>query len=208
MNLSTQRRRNEVEVWHPKAHNLQLPHVPPEARQAIRKKLSPWLANLKDYDGQRVGVKFGDCWNIAQALTLTAMNESVQYVEGVWSEHCASHGWNLIDGYVVDLVDEFRIWQGSDAERLRESLNVYTVEDVKQFYEDGYPVGDMTTTLSFPCFEFQLPVGVIYRIAFWPAIEKLLSRLSEDDARFGAAMLEERLVSGNSPPASLYGGAA
>ena len=56
MNISTQRKRKQVEVWHPKAHNLQLPHVPPEARQAIRKKLSPWLANyLKDYDGQRVG---------------------------------------------------------------------------------------------------------------------------------------------------------
>ena len=126
MNISTQRKRKQVEVWHPKAHNLQLPHVPPEARQAIRKKLSPWLANLKDYDGQRVGVKVGDCWNIAQSLTLTAQDDTVQYVEGVWSD-CQQHGWNLIDGYVVDLVDEFFIWQGREGERLREPLNVYTV---------------------------------------------------------------------------------
>ena len=47
-------------------------------------------------------------------------------VEGVWSD-CQQHGWNLIDGYVVDLVDEFFIWQGREGERLREPLNVYTV---------------------------------------------------------------------------------
>ena len=61
-------RRGAVEVWYPKAHELQLPNVPPEERRAIRKKLAPILAILHDHDENRVGVKFGDCWNIAQSL--------------------------------------------------------------------------------------------------------------------------------------------
>ena len=186
-------RRGAVELWQPKAHELQLPHVPPEERRAIRKKLSPILAILHDHDGNPVGVKFGECWNIAQSLTLTAQDADIQYVEGVWATGCQPHGWNMVNGYVVDLVDERFMWEGSEVERLREPLKVYSFQEVKSFYDDFFGCWEIMTTYlgeNFPDDDFEPPeieeaynayCSVWIRSVFWSAIERLIARLSPEE---------------------------
>ena len=101
-------------LWYPKSSELQLPDVPVEAREQVRTRLEPVLANLRDYDGIRVGVKKGMCWEVAQAIMLTANDAGFTYVEGAWQhpdgKRYASpvpHGWVNVDGHRVDLINEF-----------------------------------------------------------------------------------------------------
>ena len=198
-------RREAVELWKPKAHELQLPHVPPEERRAIRKKLSPILAILHDYDDNPVGVKFGDCWNIAQSLTLTAQDADIQYVEGAWAWG-TPHGWNLVNGYVVDLVDERTMWEGREAERFREPLNVYSYREVNSFYEDyfgGWEIMSVHLDSTFPQVdfdydddnyqeEFDAYLSVQLKSVFWSALEKLTSQHSAEQRECHNEWLAER----------------
>jgi hypothetical protein len=132
------RARLNVEVWFPKARDLALPHVPNSERPRIRKRLSPWLANLKH------GVKSGWCWKLAQLLALTAQEDDVKYVEGVWSrtyelesgERPVPHAWVTVEGYRVDLVGEFFSWRCGDNEWDYEPLKEYSQTELAELAFD------------------------------------------------------------------------
>lgn len=85
------------------ADKLLLPNVPEHARSQIRDFLRPILG--------AVLVSSGECWRVAQRLMVVANSSRVQYVEGMYvavlrDDPCA-HGWNTIDGHIVDLMQEF-----------------------------------------------------------------------------------------------------
>ena len=103
--------------WFPIAAELKLPEVPEHARYGVRSFLSGLLGNIP--------VENGNCWQVAQQLMLVANSPRVAYVEGCWGhqghyiEHlrgecscavvAAPHGWNLVDGHVVDLMAELKL---------------------------------------------------------------------------------------------------
>jgi hypothetical protein len=178
--------------WYPTAAELQLPQVPAELREQIRARIAPWLAGLHDYDGNRLAVVAGDCWNAAQSFVLTANDPGVLYVEGSWETTGPNkkgptpvhHGWMTVDGYIVDLMDErFRhAGEWTDEESHYEPLNTYTCEEVQDFYDE---VGcwEIISVVTCPSIEEQ---GDEYddeyftRIndsVFKPATERLEARL-------------------------------
>jgi hypothetical protein len=130
--------RLKVEVWYPMARDLALPYVPDSERPRIRKRLSPWLANLKH------GIKGGWCWKLAQTLALTAQKDDVNYVEGVWSrpyqqedgEQPAPHAWVTVEGCRVDLVGEFFNWRCGDSEWDYEPLKEYSRAELTNLAPD------------------------------------------------------------------------
>jgi hypothetical protein len=137
--------RTNTEEWYPTADELTLPDVPAEYRERIRSRIAPWIASMRHVDDdERIPIKIGDCWHIAQAFVLTAASPDVKYVEGVWNplRNCASdqceccrepkpHGWATVEGFVICLPSEFLRWQG-DVNRysLYEPTNEYTYEDI------------------------------------------------------------------------------
>jgi hypothetical protein len=137
--------RQNTELWYPTADDLQLRHVPDAERERIRTRLAPWLKNLRDIDGKRTPVKFGDCWNVAQSLAITAQSPDVKYIEGAWGgpryadtwdEYPpAHHGWNTVEGFRVDLVAEFFQWQHGHDDHDYEAQKEYTYEEVKSFLD-------------------------------------------------------------------------
>jgi len=142
-------KRLKVEVWHPHARQLKLLHVPEEARRNVRKRLQPWLAVLTHAAGSHpIGVRAGHCWEIAQGLAMTAKDEGVKYIEGVWHvPRCIDHGciplphaWNLVDGHLVDLVEELFIWQGDDLHD-HEPLRQFSYAELKYLFEWTGAVG-------------------------------------------------------------------
>jgi hypothetical protein len=117
-----QARREATTEWYPRAHELQLPHVPEHARESVREFLSTFV--------HKVRVRAGDCWWVAQTFAHYADSPRVRYVEGVWTRGAgnsyfdpkdpndtvgAPHAWNLVDGYPVCLVAEFYRWRNEDA---------------------------------------------------------------------------------------------
>jgi hypothetical protein len=139
--------RSSVKTWYPRANDLQLPDVPTGERAEVRKILGRVLTG-------QFPVRGGHCWQTAQAVTLLARDPRVECVEGAslnverigerfapkfpHGGECASdvcvckplpHAWNLVNGHVVDLLAEFFNWRVS-SEYLRESLKVYSFEDV------------------------------------------------------------------------------
>jgi hypothetical protein len=134
-------RRKQTTLWFPTAPDLSLAHIPEDARPQLRKRLEPWLAKLTHMGGktQRVGIKGGDCYRVAQALVLTANDPSVKYIEGVWGRGGAAHGWATVDGYRVDLVGEFLYWRDGDNERLYEPYQAFSAEELRAALEEnGY----------------------------------------------------------------------
>jgi hypothetical protein len=136
-------------AWRPTADDLQLMDVPKEHRQSVRQFLKPIL------DRMTYGIKGGDCWAVAQALMKAANDPRVSYVEGVWTraknsgfysgdKEPAPHGWNLVDGYPVDLVAEFYFWNsgGDDHPWLHEPLKIYSLDEVRKYEEE---IGDLDT---------------------------------------------------------------
>ena len=142
--------RLNVKVWHPAARDLSLPYVPVNLRPHIRKRLSPWLANLTHALGYRMGVQGGHCWEVAQGLTLTARADDVKYVEGVWSriyeledgEQPAAHAWVTVEGHRVDLVGEFYGWRiPGDEQWDYEPLKEYSHQELAELFTDLTPEG-------------------------------------------------------------------
>ena len=136
-----QRLRWSCQCWYPRANDLQLPDVPAGDRAEVRRILN-WLGKLP--------VRGGTCWQTSQAVTLLGRDPRVQYVEGAsWIvknidgqtepmfnegllQQPFPHGWNLVNGHVVDLLAEFHNWRfGGDW--LHEPLKVYTLEDMRAF---------------------------------------------------------------------------
>lgn len=93
--------------WYPTADDLKLNAVPDTARESVREKLRPVLANMTHLGGrtQRVGIMRGKCFRNAQALVLTAKDPSIKYIEGMWG-YGTAHAWVTVDGHRVDLTDE------------------------------------------------------------------------------------------------------
>jgi hypothetical protein len=128
-------------LWYPAADDLPLLHIPKDVRPQLRERLAPWLAKLTHLGGdtERVGVQQGRCYRVAQALVLTAKDPDVKYVEGFWG--CgASHAWTTVDGYRVDLVQEFYTWRdGKENERMYEPFEEFTEQQLRNVMEDqGY----------------------------------------------------------------------
>ncbi len=121
-------------IWYPEAADLRLLHVPEEARKRVRERLAPWLLRLSHTgQGQRIGVKIGECYRVAQALVMTAEDPGVRYVEGAWvhpkrlkekGEQPQPHAWTTVDGQRVDLIGEFDCWRNEETndERLYKTI--------------------------------------------------------------------------------------
>jgi hypothetical protein len=188
--------------WYPTAADLQLPQVPAALRDQIRVRLAPWLADLRDYDGNRLAVEARECWKTAQCLTLTASDSGVKYVEGVvyggragepldWAKY-QEHGWTTVDGHIVDLTTErLRVTGEYIATYDYEALNVFTDAEIRKFYA-GPPLtirkkgGDLSAPLSDYWRDIspepeETTEQLIYRIyarVFSPAQERLRARLT------------------------------
>jgi hypothetical protein len=87
------------------ASHLKLIDVPDHARENVRAFLAPFL--------QSILIGEGECEYTSRLLTQTAKSPRVEYIEGVWSNSRmlapASHFWNTVDGYVVDLTEEYKL---------------------------------------------------------------------------------------------------
>lgn len=128
----------ETGIWHPTAGALHLPYAPEGQKDRLRERLRPWLERLHRVDGTPIGLGGGQCFEIAQALTATAKDPSVLYVEGVWGasspdideiSYPERHGWNYVDGVRIDLLDErYRCVGGRFSQFVRhyQSLASYT----------------------------------------------------------------------------------
>jgi hypothetical protein len=136
-----QERLRENTLWYPTADELPLLHIPEDIRQQLRKRLTPWLAHLTHTGGntQRVGIKQGGCWRVAQALVMTAKDPNVKYVEGLWS-HGAAHAWATVDGHRVDLINELFVRRDDSGERMYEPFQEFTYEELREAFveENGY----------------------------------------------------------------------
>jgi hypothetical protein len=136
-----EQRRKSTKVWFPKACDLPLTHIPEDVRSQIRNRLDLWLRRMTHAGGntQRVGIKGGDCYRVAQALVLTAKDPSVKYVEGMWG-HGSAHAWATVDGYRVDLINELYIWRDNDNERLYEPYREFSEAELREAFveENGY----------------------------------------------------------------------
>lgn len=138
--MEEERRRRNTKVWYPTAADLPLAHIPEDARSRLRERLEPWLVKLTHMGGktQRVGVKGGQCYRVAQALVLTAKDPNVRYVEGLWA-HGAGHGWAIVDGYRVDLIGEFFHWRDGSNERFYEPHQEFSADELRAaLAENGY----------------------------------------------------------------------
>jgi hypothetical protein len=122
-------------AWYPDGSELILHDVPEEARPRIRARIAPWLQKLSDHD---FGISEGDCYAVAQGLTLTAAEPDVRYVEGCFvrlpwdkSDPAVEHGWNTVEGYRVDLMAEFYERNGRTWDEIGyEEIKSYSCEDI------------------------------------------------------------------------------
>jgi len=166
--LEEERIRWNTKVWYPSANDLPLLNVPEDARPALRKRIDPWLRRMvhclsiqDDSFDERLGIRGGECWAVAQSFVMAAKDPNVTLVEGVWTrpseldegQQPTPHTWAMVDGYRVDLIGEFYCWR-DDCEWLYEPLAEYTYADLLKLFgmgpgEDGIiPEGfDISTYL-------------------------------------------------------------
>src|SRR6266404_2349165 len=152
--MEEERVRWNTKVWFPSANDLPLLHVPEDARPVLRKRIDAWLRRMvhclsiqdDSFDGKRLGIQGGKCWEVAQSLVMTANDPNVKLVEGVWirpneleekDHQPAPHTWAMVDGYRVDLIGEFYCWRNDDCEWLYEPLAEYTYADLSKLFGMG-----------------------------------------------------------------------
>jgi hypothetical protein len=113
--------------WYPTADELPLLHIPEDVRVQLRQLLARWLGKLTHTGGntQRVGIKQGECYRVAQALVLTAKDPNVVYVEGVWGRGGSPHAWAMVDGYCVDPINELFVWRDGEREQWYEPFQEF-----------------------------------------------------------------------------------
>jgi hypothetical protein len=136
--VSTPAVRHDASGYHLTADELRLPWAPNEdTRQKIRDRLRPWLKDLRDINGKSIGLVFKGCYGIAQALTATAKNPDVWYVEGVWETHrralegrTEKHGWNIAYGVRVDILAELLDKVFIQEDREYQGLEKYSLQDL------------------------------------------------------------------------------
>jgi hypothetical protein len=135
------------------AAKLKLPDVPRRERKEVRKFLAPLLGNLS--------IKVGECWNNSQQLMSVANSPRVGYVEGVyeangsrcvcWCEHefkPIPHGWNTVDGHLVDLTLEFR-WATEptfNKNWLHEPFKSYSSAEFRMFTDEVDDLDGLSVT--------------------------------------------------------------
>lgn len=136
--------------------DLLLPDVPESKRQGIRDFLAPFLAS--------VPVKTGDCWNVAQMLMMAASSDRVEYVEGVYDaidddghirvcmcsecDEPPAHGWNTVDGHIVDLTLEFRWSTEPTLNRnwVHEAFKAYSWAEMQRYTDDIWELDGYSVT--------------------------------------------------------------
>jgi hypothetical protein len=126
------------------AASLLLPKVPDHAKEEVRRFLKPCLSSVVC---QRQPDGGGDCWNIAQQLMMAANSPRVCYVEGVYDDVRGyydedfpppPHGWNTVDGYIVDLPLEHR-WQlepNLNRDWIHSPFKEYTLTEVEKYFDE------------------------------------------------------------------------
>jgi len=151
----------ETTIWYPTADDLLLLKVPKRQRPRIRERLRPWLASLRHAaTGASVGVIPGYCFEVAQALVMTAQDAGVQYIEGVYidpwilkrdkSVNSEAHAWVTVDGFYADLMDELMAKKsGSTRGREYEQYHVYTHQEVGAFIRDHKPYSSSIVAWPF-----------------------------------------------------------
>jgi hypothetical protein len=121
------------------AAKVRLPDVPRRERKEVRKVLAPLLSSIV--------IKAGDCWNNSQQLMTVANNPRVGYVEGVYEAECKEcecgcnpipHGWNTVDGHLVDLTLEFRWFTEPTFNKnwLHEPFKEFTQGDIEMYIDN------------------------------------------------------------------------
>ena len=148
--------RLNTEIWFPRAFQLELSDVPPHARAEVRKLIVPALSRMKSAG---IAVAAGECFQVAQALTILADSPRCRYVEGAWMRtddlftdcDCGDHGpaahaWNSIDGYRVCLISEFYSWRtyGADCDWLYEPLREFSYGDFKRMVDNHELIADLS----------------------------------------------------------------
>lgn len=200
-------KKKKLTTWRPQVGELQLFDVPDSQRDHVRQRLydTNALAN--------VVVKKADCWNIAQTVVLNAQDDNIKYVEGAW-EHLHTdkkryasakpHGWVTVDGYVVDLPQEFLTREDSTLMVEREAEHEFSYVEVNQLREEEF--GDSDDWQVFTPYLWEQNGGVVperlnqehddietqvavweernsyvYNTAFDPAITRLITRLETEN---------------------------
>lgn len=141
---SSPQNNQRIKSWYPTANLLQLPYVPEEAKEQVRRVVAPALTEMK---ANRIPIEQGKCWRTSQTLAMLAKSPRVKYVEGVWLGGCGGgtqcncggalrHAWNLVDGYVVDLSEELYFRKEPNFAPEREPHTVFTFEEVMQHHND------------------------------------------------------------------------
>ena len=191
----------EATVWYPTADELLLIKVGKSQRPRIRERLRPWLASFKHaVTGTPMGVTPSRCFEVAQALVMTAHDAGVQYIEGVYIDpwwfkrvpefEPEAHAWVAVDGFCVDLMDELMAKKsGSKRGRLYEQHRVYTHQEVGAFIRDCKP----TSSSSIAAWPFMndpaalAKVGndrdLLLELVFEPAKQALIKRRDEEIER-------------------------
>jgi hypothetical protein len=180
----------ETTVWYPTADDLLLPEVPQSEQPRIRERLRPWLSPLRGaISGQPIGVERGRCWQVAQALAMTAQDAGVLYVEGAYVDprpfkrfgsEPDAHAWVMVDGFCVDLIWELLFV----SQRWYQPLHSYTHQQVGEFIRDSKP-GCSTSITAWPFNNEKClsqvggdPIRLI-EVIFQPAKEELRNRRDE-----------------------------
>jgi hypothetical protein len=200
-------------MWYPKASDLKLPDVRADKREQVRARLKPILARLTPVDiilneadsDVRLAVTKGDCWRVHQSLVLTAADPGICYIEGAWQSLTSEkkvyadpspHAWTLVDGYIVDLSNEFLIRRDGPREQVeREPLREFTYTEVRQVLED---LGDWEPLMNvlwsgtlpeelqekdgepFDAAKFDKQQDFMHQDAYKPATERLAARLEQE----------------------------
>lgn len=199
--LKRQRKQKAIaKLWYPKASDLQLPEVPADNREQVRARLEPVLARLSSVESimdgdsvSRLSIKASDCWNVSQSLVLTAKDPDILYVEGAWDfvekdryASAAPHGWNLVDGYVVDLSRELYLRQGHAYSVEREPLRQFTHEEVSELlgdFGDWAPLMDILWAREHidDIGKSEDEAQSFHDAAFSPVVTQLTARLETSD---------------------------
>jgi hypothetical protein len=77
---------------------------------------------------------------------MLAKDDRIQYAKGSWLNHARDcgcygiihHGWNTVDGYVVDLSEEYYNWLDPDDKPApeRASHTIFTYDEVGDYYDN------------------------------------------------------------------------
>jgi hypothetical protein len=174
--------RTRSSLW---SDHIQLPDIASNTASDVLDCIAPYLQDIK--------LEGGQCFRIAQQLTLAANSSRVKYVEGGWGrapsnpQRSATHGdtlvyhaWNLVDGHIVDLTAELYHWNsfGADSPWIHKPLHQYAVGDLHHF-ESKYCQGCDAISSHIGSNEIYEGMGISFGIAHF-LVDNLASRYFRD----------------------------